>query len=582
MIEEMRDHFKTKHFLCEEDECADEQFTAVFRSEIDLRAHVAVTHAKNMSRMEVKQTRTLDLEFSYTPRGRGEGGGGGERGSRDHRDHRRRPNDGQREFDRIPEQTIVQQPPIRIDSKNEEQFPSLAGPSGGASVQLANTVRHITYGTAGLARTKENFPALGGGVPVVEKPKTQNQSNGGKKGYKMPSASSLLKGSSSSKQQSNRSSASASSVLKPNSSDFPALSGSSGGFGLFPPRPPAAPAAAVRKTLAPSAASRIASKNVVSDYPALLLSTSKKNKKKEELLEDFIEPTRNMNLNSNSPKHRNHVDYVSMAAQVSKVQTVKQKDFQALSSPIQASVPKLSSADNFPTLGGGSSSGSSAPQWLTGGGPRQQDSVKKGKKVHEMPVDRNNSKPTNNGNVKNQEDQKKISNGTEKQKSKTNNNNNKENVLVEKSFPTLSAEATPPPGFVKTPAPKKPPPGFSNISNDDDDSFNFLPPPNMSKRNQALVGEFQKALMSPESMHEFRIKSQMFRDGDYHAKGYYDTCKIVLGEAFTSIFPELLTLLPDIEKQQVSSKNFPFTEKFQRFPLFAEPLRGPPRILPSR
>ena len=92
-VREMRDHFKAEHFLCEEDDCLEEEFTAVYRTEIDLRAHKATVHSKTMSRMEVKQARTLDLDISYGPRGRG--GGGNE----NNRNPRIRTNDTQREFD---------------------------------------------------------------------------------------------------------------------------------------------------------------------------------------------------------------------------------------------------------------------------------------------------------------------------------------------------------------------------------------------------------------------------------------------------------------------------------------------------
>lgn len=33
----MREHFKNEHYLCEEGDCAHEQFTAVFRDDIDLK-----------------------------------------------------------------------------------------------------------------------------------------------------------------------------------------------------------------------------------------------------------------------------------------------------------------------------------------------------------------------------------------------------------------------------------------------------------------------------------------------------------------------------------------------------------------
>jgi hypothetical protein len=33
----LREHFRSEHFLCEEGGCAEEKFTSVFRTEIDLK-----------------------------------------------------------------------------------------------------------------------------------------------------------------------------------------------------------------------------------------------------------------------------------------------------------------------------------------------------------------------------------------------------------------------------------------------------------------------------------------------------------------------------------------------------------------
>lgn len=540
-INEMRDHFKSEHFLCEEDECVDEHISAVFRTEIDLKAHVAVTHTRGMTKSDLKQARTLDLEFSYGPRGRG-----GASGQESTRGHRVRTNDTQREFDGNPEQTIVQNPQIKIDSNSEEQFPSLAGPSAPHSVQLANTVRHITYGTSGLARTKENFPSLGD-TPINETKKVMNQPAGKGKQSKMPTASSLLKGTTpkASKNNNNRpqqSSAPSSGGLKQNALDFPALSSSSSNASSFfktpAPVTKQSPIKNRQQTSAPSV------KKNVPDFPALSHSNSKK-KNKVDLLEDMVLPSSNVNMNLVSSKHRGLVeDYVSMAAQVSKVQTVQQKDIQSMPSElIQKNVPKLNSADNFPTLGSASDGSSSAPQWFTAtSNAKWRPEQKKGKKIHEMPL-KEDLKPQSNGSAKLQQklEPKQVTNGFEKEKVKSNSFKNKnENNL------NINSEPKPPPGF-SSGQPKKPPPGFKNIP----DSFVFSPPPNASLRNQALVGEFKKALKTSETMQEFRNVSQMFRDGDYFPKSYYETCKFVLNDYFDTIFPELLTLLPDIEKQQV-------------------------------
>ncbi|XP_036082115.1 E3 ubiquitin-protein ligase ZNF598 isoform X1 [Rousettus aegyptiacus] len=62
----LREHFREKHFLCEEGRCSTEQFTHAFRTEIDLKAHRTACHSR--SRAEARQNRQIDLNFSYTPR----------------------------------------------------------------------------------------------------------------------------------------------------------------------------------------------------------------------------------------------------------------------------------------------------------------------------------------------------------------------------------------------------------------------------------------------------------------------------------------------------------------------------------
>uniref|UniRef100_T1GL86 ZNF598/HEL2 C2H2 zinc finger domain-containing protein n=1 Tax=Megaselia scalaris TaxID=36166 RepID=T1GL86_MEGSC len=58
-------HFKESHFVC--DQCT-EKFTGIFRSDIDLKAHIAHTHAKNLGKLQEKQARTLQLEITLGPR----------------------------------------------------------------------------------------------------------------------------------------------------------------------------------------------------------------------------------------------------------------------------------------------------------------------------------------------------------------------------------------------------------------------------------------------------------------------------------------------------------------------------------
>ncbi|XP_012661306.1 E3 ubiquitin-protein ligase ZNF598 isoform X2 [Otolemur garnettii] len=62
----LREHFREKHFLCEEGRCSTEQFTHAFRTEIDLKAHRTACHSR--SRAEARQNRQIDLQFIYAPR----------------------------------------------------------------------------------------------------------------------------------------------------------------------------------------------------------------------------------------------------------------------------------------------------------------------------------------------------------------------------------------------------------------------------------------------------------------------------------------------------------------------------------
>jgi len=57
----IREHYRSSHYLCEIGECKDVQFTNVFSSEIEFRAHQAAQHSK--SRAEARQLGTIAVEF---------------------------------------------------------------------------------------------------------------------------------------------------------------------------------------------------------------------------------------------------------------------------------------------------------------------------------------------------------------------------------------------------------------------------------------------------------------------------------------------------------------------------------------
>lgn len=64
--------------MCTEDICDDPntQFTHAFSSEIDLKAHKAKMHTKNMSKLQSREARSIDVNFQFQPRRQGYGGRG--------------------------------------------------------------------------------------------------------------------------------------------------------------------------------------------------------------------------------------------------------------------------------------------------------------------------------------------------------------------------------------------------------------------------------------------------------------------------------------------------------------------------
>ena len=65
---DLRKHFKQAHFLCEEGDCLNEQFTSVFRRKVDYQAHISQKHSDRLSKAEARQMRTLDVNITFNPR----------------------------------------------------------------------------------------------------------------------------------------------------------------------------------------------------------------------------------------------------------------------------------------------------------------------------------------------------------------------------------------------------------------------------------------------------------------------------------------------------------------------------------
>ncbi|EFN82207.1 E3 ubiquitin-protein ligase ZNF598 [Harpegnathos saltator] len=178
----LRDHFRQEHYLCEEGVCAEEKFTSVFRTDIDLKAHKASVHGKQLSKAAAKQARTLELEFTLAPRGenrmnrRGMLSASTSRNTREHynngRDYHHHQQQQQQQQQGAAasgastsfESFFVRQPSVDVQSTDEfptlgnaaPVVPTLTQTKGRGNVTIRSTVRNQP-----LAVTDENFPALG-------------------------------------------------------------------------------------------------------------------------------------------------------------------------------------------------------------------------------------------------------------------------------------------------------------------------------------------------------------------------------------------------------------------------------------
>ncbi|KAL5018542.1 hypothetical protein ScPMuIL_004264 [Solemya velum] len=134
-------------------------------------------------------------------------------------------------------------------------------------------------------------------------------------------------------------------------------------------------------------------------------------------------------------------------------------------------------------------------------------------------------------------------------------------VKKQSSAPPPPGFTKPPPGFV-TKNNNRPPPGFTNPNKEESKSENvstplgitmeYSKPNDFQNRNQQLIKDIANTLGSRDGcFDEFKSFSGEFRRGHISASEYYQRCRSLLGEnTFENVFPELLALLPDIDKQQ--------------------------------
>ena len=131
-------HFRRKHFLCEHRDCKDNPLTSVFRSEFDLKVHIADKHGgidKRDLRMEV-----------------GIG----------HKTASSRQQEIEEEIEAVSNQPLP-------NVQDQESFPSLGGKAGtpmsGAVKKTKAQTSYRSLSSQNINST-EDFPTLGGGAPL--------------------------------------------------------------------------------------------------------------------------------------------------------------------------------------------------------------------------------------------------------------------------------------------------------------------------------------------------------------------------------------------------------------------------------
>lgn len=441
-----------------------------------ISAHKAAAHGQTS-----KQARTIDFQFNLAPR--------------NNRAQQNQDNELDDAYVYNSQPTMTQQ--RLIDAKNEQEFPSL----GNAPVAIRPSVAlNMRPSTSGLARTKENFPALGGSS-------THNRDT-----FRQPAS-------------------------------IPAANASTLLFRTPAPKP-AASSSNNNKNIANNKIKSVPNK--ANDFPAL----SGKGKK-DQLESDMIESSSSFDLGSFSAKHRQLVNtYESSVAnallnqKMKTIQRVETKPSTSVSNPI----PLINSKDNFPALGGPITS-TAAPQWLnaTPNGNKKSTQMSKKLKVAPAPIlptskftdvqnemaskksksnDKakatpanekkienakadlaNNQKPEKNSKKSDKENAKKTKENQTKSEKKINSlpianananstTSNLNKVLNEtiNSYSSVANFTLPPPGF---PAQKsdekstKAPPGFEFLSKTSK-QYSYISPSNALLRNQVSFKKIVK------------------------------------------------------------------------------------------
>ncbi|TRY69412.1 hypothetical protein TCAL_06943 [Tigriopus californicus] len=611
---DLRIHFRDEHFLCEECDGANERFTNAFRTELDLKGHIVEKHRSGLSKNEVRQNRTVGLEFNYGSHrdqqrqdGRGhrggEGGGGGQSrrgGGGEGRYHRDRDPSPPEYVDQI-DSGVRDVTPQSLPDFSGENFPTLgggatAGAQGGARGAEANTASRFAKSSGrnvdwrrNQDPAKEDFPSLPGA-----------STNGGPASFSKPlgayrKAPQAVQGARTGKRV----------------EDFPALGGPSKNLSQFKPPPVAVSSQVYRNTIQQPAWSAGSGSNKENQTNG----PGKKPAPPPDLSEQFpglgaplvraplVRPTSAESVNgTKSKKGKNNTNKKNSKIVQDKVPSSSLKSVAEMlsSSPSMNSNHRLDDTEKGWNEVPVSQSKKSEPKSVNMDFPvttsnipglsydmevkvKPEPTVKVIPKVPSIPKEdfptlgpsaskldsrfRPNSAPVMNYSVHKQT----ISPQREVTKPRITINN----IQDESAFPSLGPTARPISANFRTSqkvkqtnsssswgAPsqaKAPPPGLERkVGNGPPPgfagsrSFKYEQPQGFKERNNQLLAMISKVLGGKSlEFKEFKDMSIQYRTGKLDSKKYYNQCVALVSlDKFLQFFPELIALLPEINMQQ--------------------------------
>nr|XP_026488234.1 E3 ubiquitin-protein ligase ZNF598 [Vanessa tameamea] len=557
-------HFRNEHYLCEDGECAGQHLTAVFRSEIDLKAHKATVHGRGMTRGAARQARTLELQFNITPHP---------------------------VVQRAPRERAVEAPPppapvqtvAPIDPGNVEQFPRLSAAPPAPAPLLAHTPR-FPRGADWLARNDRNFPALDGSAPAA--PPAPRAA---------PAAAAVLR---------NPSKPSVSIQLhsQPSASNF-RLTQASGNRISIP-----------SQKKSPLSDDDFPSLGIGrDDHPSIGAGTVQPSKvtmiNSEELRAIKSNPTKSQRSTESKKVHLKSEAFPALSSssvpsappQWITISKSKEKSKPKSEPPPTPREATFNPVADFPTLPinikskAKKSQQSVQHQLPNNNVPNESTKNKKEKKkqisntkdisldsniinrINDVKIKKEYINACVNNNNNSVEPDKKIKTTSEAPSTNAQKNTgNGDFAMTLKEYPPLSSRAETngpkrvehppqradnfsqrtvqngsiPPGFKK-----RPPCDGMTFTNSAGQTFSapvhsYIPPPDFELRNRTLVKKFAVALGGAAAVENFKVASRAFRDSNITADEFYQHCRAALGDQLESVFPDLVALLPDIAKQQ--------------------------------